>query len=106
SSCFSLAKVKRGVGKTDPGSDIWERPFSHSQGDKMALRAVGDSSPMGELSCFWNFWLCCACRPEKSTSISLDARISVGVHVWTLTPPQRLGVDAKMAFGQKSKICR
>ncbi|MQL69948.1 hypothetical protein Taro_002250 [Colocasia esculenta] len=38
------------------------RPLSHSQGDKIALRAVGDSSPMGELPCFRNFWLCNACR--------------------------------------------
>ncbi|MQL89635.1 hypothetical protein Taro_022219, partial [Colocasia esculenta] len=40
-------------------------------------------------------------RPERLASISLDARISVGVHVWTLTPAQRPVVDAKMAFGQK-----
>ncbi|MQM21605.1 hypothetical protein Taro_054648 [Colocasia esculenta] len=39
--------------------------------------------------------LCCACRPEKLASTSLDARISVGVHVWTLTPDKRPGVDAK-----------
>ncbi|MQL73697.1 hypothetical protein Taro_006039, partial [Colocasia esculenta] len=39
--------------------------------------------------------LCCACRPERLASISLDAWISVGIQVWTLTPPQRPGVDAK-----------
>ncbi|MQM11047.1 hypothetical protein Taro_043947 [Colocasia esculenta] len=38
--------------------------------------------------------LCCACRPEKLTSISLDAGVSVGVQGLTLTPPQRPGVDA------------
>ncbi|MQL74128.1 hypothetical protein Taro_006487 [Colocasia esculenta] len=32
---------------------------------------------------------------EKLASISLDARMSVGVHVWTLTPSKRPGVDAK-----------
>ncbi|MQM18761.1 hypothetical protein Taro_051756, partial [Colocasia esculenta] len=40
-------------------------------------------------------------RPERLASISLDAWITVGVHVWTLTLPQRPGVDAKVAFGQK-----
>ncbi|MQL87612.1 hypothetical protein Taro_020145, partial [Colocasia esculenta] len=106
SSYFSLAKGEERVGEGRSGFNIWERPLSHSQGDKMALRAVGDSSPMGELPCFWNFGLCNACRSEKSASTSLDARISVGVHGWTLTPPQRLGVDANLAFGQNSKTCR
>ncbi|MQL68056.1 hypothetical protein Taro_000300 [Colocasia esculenta] len=46
---------------------------------------------MGELPCFQNFWLCNACRSEKSASTSLDARISVGVLGWTLTPPRRPG---------------
>ncbi|MQL87987.1 hypothetical protein Taro_020551 [Colocasia esculenta] len=41
------------------------RSLSHSQGDMTALRAVGDSPPMAELSCFRGFWLCYACRPEK-----------------------------------------
>ena len=98
--------MKRGVGEGRSGFRHMGRPLSHSQGDKMALRAVGDSSPMGELPCFRNFWLCNACRSEKSASTSLDARISVGVHGWTLTPPQRLGVDANLAFGQNSKSCR
>ncbi|MQL97650.1 hypothetical protein Taro_030350 [Colocasia esculenta] len=53
------------AGEGRSGFNIWERPLSHSQGDKMALRAVGDSSPMGELPCFRNFWLCNACRSEK-----------------------------------------
>ncbi|MQL78178.1 hypothetical protein Taro_010594 [Colocasia esculenta] len=47
------------------------------------------------LPCFRSLQLCCACRPERLASISLDARISIGVQVWTLTPPQRPGVDAK-----------
>ncbi|MQL72674.1 hypothetical protein Taro_005019 [Colocasia esculenta] len=46
----------------------------------MALRPLGDSSPMGELPWFRNFWLCNACRSEKLSSISLDTGISVGVH--------------------------
>ncbi|MQL70181.1 hypothetical protein Taro_002484 [Colocasia esculenta] len=57
-----LQKVKRGLGKADQGLTCGKRSLSHSQGDKMALRAVGDSSPMAELSCFRNFWLCNACR--------------------------------------------
>ncbi|MQM05010.1 hypothetical protein Taro_037817 [Colocasia esculenta] len=67
----------------------------------MALRPLGDSSPMGELPWFRNFWLCNACRSEKLASISLDAGISVGVHGWTLTPHRRHAIDANMAFGQK-----
>ena len=96
---------ERGWG-ANSGLDIWERLLSHSQGHKMALRSVGDSSPMGELPCFQNFWLCNACRSEKLASTSLDAGISVGVHRWTLTPHRRLGVDANRAFGQKFKTCR
>ncbi|MQL99940.1 hypothetical protein Taro_032668 [Colocasia esculenta] len=61
---------------------------------------------MAGLSWFRSLQLCYACRPEKLASISLDARISVGVHVWTLTPAKRPGVDDKMAFGQNSEICR
>ncbi|MQL86998.1 hypothetical protein Taro_019535 [Colocasia esculenta] len=53
------------LGKTDPVLTCG-RGFSPThKGDKTALRAVGDSSPMAELPCFRNFWLCCACRPEK-----------------------------------------
>ncbi|MQM01834.1 hypothetical protein Taro_034592 [Colocasia esculenta] len=47
------------------------------------------------LPCFRSLQLCCACRPERLASISLDARISVGVHVWMLTPPKQPGLDAK-----------
>ncbi|MQM21112.1 hypothetical protein Taro_054146, partial [Colocasia esculenta] len=55
----------------DSSLDIWERLLSHSQGDKMALRAVGDSSPMGELPCFRNFWLCNACRGRAAITAQL-----------------------------------
>ncbi|MQL85548.1 hypothetical protein Taro_018060 [Colocasia esculenta] len=41
------------------------------------------------------FSLRLAPRSEKLASISLDAGMSVGVHVWTLTPPKRPGLDAK-----------
>ncbi|MQL70452.1 hypothetical protein Taro_002762 [Colocasia esculenta] len=47
--------VKRGVGEGRSGFRHMGRPLSHSQGDKTALRAVGDSSPMGELPCSRNF---------------------------------------------------
>ncbi|MQM01599.1 hypothetical protein Taro_034358 [Colocasia esculenta] len=43
---------------------------------------------------------------EKLASISLDVGMSVGIHVWTLTPPKRPGLDAKVVFGQNSKSCR
>ncbi|MQL72382.1 hypothetical protein Taro_004713 [Colocasia esculenta] len=46
-----------------------------------------DQPPRGRI-----FWVP---RSEKLASISLDAWISIGVQVWTLTPPQRPGVDAK-----------
>ncbi|MQL70461.1 hypothetical protein Taro_002745 [Colocasia esculenta] len=55
---------------------------------------------MEAMPCSRIFWLCNACRSEKLASISLDAGVSVGVHVWTLTPAQRPGLDAKVAFGQ------
>ncbi|MQL89259.1 hypothetical protein Taro_021832 [Colocasia esculenta] len=101
-----LPRVKRGVGEADSGLDIWERLLSHAGGDKMCFRPLGDISPMGELPCFRNFRLFCACRPEKLASTSLDAGISVGVHGWTLTPHRRPNIDANLAFGQNSKTCR
>ncbi|MQM16174.1 hypothetical protein Taro_049128 [Colocasia esculenta] len=42
---------------------------------------------------------CRRIRPERLASISLDARISVGLQVWTLTPPKRPGLDAKDLSG-------
>ncbi|MQL77776.1 hypothetical protein Taro_010184 [Colocasia esculenta] len=48
------------------------------------------------LPCFRSLQLCCACRPERLASISLDAGVSIGVHVWTLTLAQRPGLDAKV----------
>ncbi|MQM17176.1 hypothetical protein Taro_050143 [Colocasia esculenta] len=50
---------------------------------------------MVAIPCFRSLQLCCACRSEKLASISLDAGKSVGVHVWTLTPSKRPGLDAK-----------
>ncbi|MQM03354.1 hypothetical protein Taro_036134 [Colocasia esculenta] len=46
-------------------------------------------------------------RSEKLASISLDAGVSVGVHVWTLTPAQRPGLDAKLGedlLGQSQEV--
>ncbi|MQM02567.1 hypothetical protein Taro_035333 [Colocasia esculenta] len=60
---------------------------------------------MVAMPCFRSLQLCCACRPEKLAFISLDAEVSVGVHVWTLTPAQRPGLDAKVAFGQNPDLC-
>ncbi|MQL78625.1 hypothetical protein Taro_011055 [Colocasia esculenta] len=79
SSSFSLVKRQReGLG-ADLGLDIWERLLSHSQGDKMALRAVGDSSPMGELPCFRNLLLCNACRSVQNTDPSSQDRVNGSV---------------------------
>ncbi|MQL95727.1 hypothetical protein Taro_028388 [Colocasia esculenta] len=62
---------------------------------------------MGELACSRNSGLCNACRSEKLASTSLDAGVSVGVHVVDAdTTSTSVDIDANLAFGQNSKTCR
>ncbi|MQL78598.1 hypothetical protein Taro_011025 [Colocasia esculenta] len=51
---------------------------------------------MVAIPCSRIFWLYNACRSEKLASISLDAGMSIGIQVWTLTPAKRPGLDAKI----------
>ncbi|MQM00456.1 hypothetical protein Taro_033191 [Colocasia esculenta] len=56
------------------------------------------------VACSRDFRLCNACKPEKLASTSLDAGISVGVHmVDAYTTQTSIDIDAKLAFGQNSK---
>ncbi|MQL99968.1 hypothetical protein Taro_032705, partial [Colocasia esculenta] len=59
-----------------------------------------DQAPMGsDLRVLrWGFLTVFLLGSEKLASTSLDARISVGVHVWTLTPDKRPGLDAKTHY--------
>ncbi|MQL87178.1 hypothetical protein Taro_019714 [Colocasia esculenta] len=59
---------------------------------------------MEAIPCSRIFWLCNACRSEKLASISLDAGVSVGVHVWTLTPAQRPGPSSALSSGSVSNV--
>ncbi|MQL95462.1 hypothetical protein Taro_028128 [Colocasia esculenta] len=59
---------------------------------------------MVAIPCFRSLQLCCACRSEKLASISLDAGMSVGVQVWTLTPAKRPGIDAKVNNSKSSFV--
>ncbi|MQL92158.1 hypothetical protein Taro_024778 [Colocasia esculenta] len=61
---------------------------------------------MEAMPCSRIFWLCNACRSEKLASRLLDAGVSVGVHVLTLTPAQRPGLDAKTMVTQGKREAR
>ncbi|MQL97417.1 hypothetical protein Taro_030111 [Colocasia esculenta] len=76
-----------------------------SLGCPKKLLEVLDSGFLSELQGIpRSLQLCYACRPERLASISLDARINVGVHVWTLTPPQRPGIaDSSSSEDSKEK---
>ncbi|MQL73254.1 hypothetical protein Taro_005596, partial [Colocasia esculenta] len=57
----------------------------------MALRPLGDSSPMGELPCLRNFWLCNACSNALISAIGVRLhRLLQRCHVtdYTCTPKQ------------------
>ncbi|MQL95606.1 hypothetical protein Taro_028273 [Colocasia esculenta] len=104
---FSLQRAKEGFSGCKGGLYIEERISPLMQVGQEGHQTVGDSSPMSELACSRNSGLCNACRSEKLASTSLDARVSVGVHMVDAdTTSTSVGIDANMAFGQNSKISR
>ncbi|MQM10905.1 hypothetical protein Taro_043800 [Colocasia esculenta] len=66
-------------------------PTESTKGGGPASPGLGGRPSAATPEVCWQSHLCCACRPEKLASRSLDAGVSVGVQGWTLTPPQRHG---------------